>query len=75
MPEANVTTGLRIQRKKRKLSLADAAKGIGVPKATLSRWETGERTPTLAYWPAIEKVIGVKVSAESLRKLPVGEAA
>lgn len=36
---------LKVFRKKRDLTQADLATLLGVTKATISRWETGERAP------------------------------
>lgn len=32
---------------------------LGVTKATVSRWETGERFPEREFWPAIREITGV----------------
>lgn len=42
---AETGTGRSIREKSR-LSLSQVAKAISVPKATLSRWETGDRRPS-----------------------------
>lgn len=49
--------------------MGDAARKLGVPKGTLSRWETAKRTPALRYWPKIKAVIGIEVTEESLRPI------
>jgi len=74
MFKAKVTTQLRIRREKKRLSLALAAERIGVTIATLSRWETGKRTPPPRYWPGIKAVYGVEVNRNTLAAFPVEEA-
>jgi len=55
---------LRLFRQKTNRSLGELAAMLGVTKATVSRWETGERFPDRELWPVIREVTGI--SADEL---------
>jgi len=41
------------------LSQEDLARLFGVTKATVSRWESGERFPDREFWPVIKETTGI----------------
>ena len=45
--EQPILKGLKEARQSAKLSLQDAAKELGIHRNTLTRWECGERTPSV----------------------------
>lgn len=49
---------LRELRQAAGLTQKEAAERLGFPQAVISRWETGERSPTLKQLPAIAKIYG-----------------
>lgn len=48
------------------LSQGELAKKLGVTRATVSRWESGERFPERDLWPVIHQITGV--SADDLAR-------
>ena len=56
------------------LSQADMAKGLGVTRATISRWERGDRTPSAARLVAYETLLArlARESAYSAESDPRG---
>jgi transcriptional regulator with XRE-family HTH domain len=53
---------LRVWRDDHKLSQKHAAKLIGVPPMTLSRWERGDHFPHKKHWQLIEDATGIAPS-------------
>jgi transcriptional regulator with XRE-family HTH domain len=53
---------LQAGRKRAGLSQQQAADGVGVDQATISRWERGEKQPAIEYLMALAKLYGAKVS-------------
>lgn len=53
---------LRTGRKKAGLTQKQAADAIGVDQAVISRWERGDKQPTVQYLMALAKTYGCKVS-------------
>lgn len=49
---------LRELRQAAGLTQKEAAERLDLPQQTLSRWETGERVPSLRQYPAIAKIYG-----------------
>ncbi len=41
------------------LKQAELARRLKVTRATVSRWEAGERFPEREHWPVIKKITGV----------------
>lgn len=54
---------IREKRKELGMTQSDLAKIIGTDPATISRWETGSREPTIAAYEKIMKVLGVEIVA------------
>ena len=54
---------IREKRKEMGMTQSDLAKIIGTDPATISRWETGSREPTMAAYEKIMKVLGVEIVA------------
>lgn len=54
---------IREKRKEMGMTQSDLAKIIGTDPATISRWETGSREPTIAAYEKIMKVLGVEIVA------------
>jgi DNA-binding XRE family transcriptional regulator len=53
---------LKVWRADHKLSQKHAAKLIGVPPMTLSRWERGDHFPHKKHWQLIESATGIAPS-------------
>lgn len=49
---------LRELRQAAGLTQKEAAERLGFPQQVISRWETGERSPSLKQYPAIAKAYG-----------------
>ena len=60
-PEDRLATGIgaevRRQRRRRGLSQAALAAAVGRDRSTVSRWEAGERLPTLAALVALARAL------------------
>lgn len=54
---------IREKRKELGMTQSDLAKIIGTDPATISRWETGNREPTIAAYEKIMKVLGIEIIA------------
>lgn len=54
---AGVGANLRRRRRRQGLSQADLAAAIGRDRSTVSRWESGERLPTLASLTALGRAL------------------
>ena len=52
---------LRVAREQQGLTQAQLGKRLEVSRATINRWETGERTPDLATLEKIAKALGLKL--------------
>lgn len=63
---------LKAWRDNHKLSQMQAAKLIGVPPMTLSRWERGDHFPHRKHWHLIEAATGIAASA-LVEHVKVGE--
>lgn len=54
---------LLAERRRKGLSIANAARRIGVDEGTFGRWESGEWKPQPRSWQTIEEFLGSKASA------------
>jgi len=61
-PTALFGRRLRTARIAAGLTAADVAGILGCTQATVSRWETGDRTPTLHDLPGIASAVGTSVA-------------
>ena len=64
--------GIRAARRRRGLTVAEAASGIGVVAATWYDWERGKYTPSGGLLPAMAELLGCEIGA--LYEAPPGGA-
>jgi transcriptional regulator with XRE-family HTH domain len=48
---------------------------LGVTKATISRWESGERFPDREFWPRIKETTGIGIEELAAPSTEKGAAA
>lgn len=59
MPNKNT---ILLHRERANITQAELGRRIGVSRSTICKWESGQRLPEARYWPALARVIGVKVA-------------
>lgn len=52
---------LRIERKRRHLTIFDIADRVGVGKSSVSAWETGDRTISAKQWKMYCDALGISL--------------
>lgn len=56
-----LATNLRENRKRKKWTMQDMAKKMGVPLSTYQHWELGQSQPTLVHLPKLAAIHGLTV--------------
>ena len=67
----NINENIKKARKAAGITQKELAKIIGVHQKDISRWENGERTPSIEAFFGICKAL--KTSADTLLELKIGE--
>jgi transcriptional regulator with XRE-family HTH domain len=61
MSKEELTTRLKIEREKRKMTQAELAVAVGVPTDTISRWERGQQLPRPYALRKLSSIFGTEV--------------
>lgn len=67
--DAEIVQALRIERRARKIPLADLAQRIGVAIATLCKWELGECSPSAFHLQCWCQALGFRLALEPAAEL------